>query len=77
MVVGPEAPLVAGVADAVTTRGIAVFGPTASAARLEGSKAFAKDVMAAAGVPTARPRALHHPEPRWRPPSTSSARRTS
>ncbi|MEI5674209.1 MULTISPECIES: phosphoribosylamine--glycine ligase [unclassified Nocardioides] len=56
VVVGPEAPLVAGVADAVTTRGIPVFGPSASAARLEGSKAFAKDVMAAAGVPTAAAR---------------------
>ncbi|NYG59082.1 phosphoribosylamine--glycine ligase [Nocardioides daedukensis] len=54
VVVGPEAPLVAGVADAVTGRGIAVFGPTAAAAQLEGSKAFSKDVMAAAGVPTAR-----------------------
>jgi phosphoribosylamine--glycine ligase len=54
VVVGPEAPLVAGVADAVRGRGIAVFGPSAEAARLEGSKAFAKEVMAAAGVPTAR-----------------------
>ncbi len=54
VVVGPEAPLVAGVADAVTARGIPVFGPTAAAARLEGSKAFAKEVMEAAGVPTAR-----------------------
>jgi phosphoribosylamine--glycine ligase len=54
VVVGPEAPLVAGVADAVTASGIPVFGPTRAAARLEGSKAFAKDVMAAAGVPTAR-----------------------
>ncbi|MFC4495867.1 phosphoribosylamine--glycine ligase [Streptomyces ovatisporus] len=54
VVIGPEAPLVAGVADAVRARGIAVFGPSAEAARLEGSKAFAKDVMAAAGVPTAR-----------------------
>ncbi|MDH2411995.1 phosphoribosylamine--glycine ligase [Streptomyces chitinivorans] len=54
VVVGPEAPLVAGVADAVRERGIAVFGPSAEAARLEGSKAFAKEVMAAAGVPTAR-----------------------
>ncbi|MBB6628384.1 phosphoribosylamine--glycine ligase [Nocardioides sp. KIGAM211] len=54
VVVGPEAPLVAGVADAVTARGIACFGPSGAAARLEGSKAFAKDVMAAAGVPTAR-----------------------
>jgi phosphoribosylamine---glycine ligase len=56
VVVGPEAPLVAGVADAVTERGIACFGPSAAAAQLEGSKAFAKDVMAAAGVPTAAAR---------------------
>ncbi|MET8678312.1 phosphoribosylamine--glycine ligase [Streptomyces sp. NPDC004647] len=54
VIVGPEAPLVAGVADAVRARGIPVFGPSAEAARLEGSKAFAKDVMAAANVPTAR-----------------------
>ncbi|GIJ79769.1 phosphoribosylamine--glycine ligase [Micromonospora phaseoli] len=54
VVVGPEAPLVAGVADAVRAKGIAVFGPSAEAARLEGSKTFAKQVMAAAGVPTAR-----------------------
>jgi phosphoribosylamine---glycine ligase len=53
VVVGPEAPLVAGVSDAVRKRGIACFGPSAQAARLEGSKAFAKEVMAAAGVPTA------------------------
>ena len=57
VVVGPEAPLVAGVADAVRAKGIACFGPSAAAARLEGSKEFAKDVMAAAGVPTARYRA--------------------
>jgi len=54
VVVGPEAPLVAGVADAVRARGIPVLGPSAAAARLEGSKAFAKEVMEAAGVPTAR-----------------------
>ena len=53
VVVGPEAPLVAGVADAVRAAGIACFGPDAAAARLEGSKAFAKEVMAAAEVPTA------------------------
>jgi len=52
VVVGPEAPLVAGVADAVRASGIACFGPSAAAAQLEASKAFAKDVMAAAGVPT-------------------------
>ena len=53
VVVGPEAPLVAGVADPVRARGIAVYGPSGAAAQLEGSKAFSKDVMAAAGVPTA------------------------
>jgi phosphoribosylamine--glycine ligase len=62
VVVGPEAPLVAGVADAVRERGIAVFGPSAEAARLEGSKAFAKEVMAAAGVPTARSYVCTTPE---------------
>jgi len=54
VVVGPEAPLVAGLADELRHRGIAVFGPGAAAARVEGSKAFAKEVMEAAGVPTAR-----------------------
>jgi phosphoribosylamine--glycine ligase len=53
VVVGPEAPLVAGVADAVRAAGIPVFGPSAEAAQLEGSKAFAKMIMEAAGVPTA------------------------
>jgi len=56
VVVGPEGPLVAGVADAVRAAGIACFGPSAQAARLEGSKAFAKEVMALAGVPTAMAR---------------------
>jgi phosphoribosylamine--glycine ligase len=56
VVIGPEQPLVAGAADAVRAKGIACFGPSAEAAGLEGSKAFAKDVMAAAGVPTARAR---------------------
>jgi phosphoribosylamine---glycine ligase len=53
VVVGPEAPLVDGLADACAGAGVACFGPSAAAARLEGSKAFAKEVMAAAGVPTA------------------------
>jgi phosphoribosylamine--glycine ligase len=53
VVIGPEAPLVAGVADALRAEGVAVFGPDAAAARIEGSKAFAKEVMAAAGIPTA------------------------
>ncbi|MEO6886733.1 MAG: phosphoribosylamine--glycine ligase [Jatrophihabitantaceae bacterium] len=56
VVIGPEAPLVAGVADSVRAAGIACFGPSAAAAQLEGSKAFAKSVMAAAGVPTAAAR---------------------
>jgi phosphoribosylamine--glycine ligase len=56
VVIGPEVPLVAGAADAVRARGIACFGPSAAAATLEGSKAFAKEVMAAAGVPTAMAR---------------------
>lgn len=54
VVVGPEAPLVAGVADALRGAGISVFGPNAAAAQVEGSKAFAKELMIAAGVPTAR-----------------------
>ena len=54
VVIGPEAPLVAGVADAVRERGIPVFGPNRDAAALEGSKAFAKRIMAAAGVPTGK-----------------------
>ena len=53
VVVGPEAPLAAGVSDALSAAGIPVFGPSKAAAQLEASKAFAKDVMAAAGVPTA------------------------
>ena len=62
VVVGPEAPLVAGVADAVRERGIACFGPSGEAALLEGSKSFAKQVMQAAGVPTARARTCRTPE---------------
>ncbi|MFJ3537450.1 phosphoribosylamine--glycine ligase [Streptomyces sp. NPDC090109] len=62
VVVGPEAPLVAGVADAVRAAGIPVFGPSREAAELEGSKAFAKDVMAGAGVPTARSYVCTTPE---------------
>ncbi|MFC5788413.1 phosphoribosylamine--glycine ligase [Agromyces tardus] len=56
VVIGPEAPLVAGVADALRTRGIAAFGPGKAAAQLEGSKTFAKRIMEAAGVPTGRAR---------------------
>jgi phosphoribosylamine--glycine ligase len=54
VVVGPEAPLVAGLVDQLSALGIPAFGPSAAAARLEGSKTFAKEVMEAAGVPTAR-----------------------
>jgi phosphoribosylamine--glycine ligase len=61
VVVGPEAPLVAGVADALRHGGVPVFGPGAAAARIEGSKRFAKDVLQAAGVPTAEALAIARP----------------
>jgi phosphoribosylamine--glycine ligase len=61
VVFGPEAPLVSGVADALRRGGIAVFGPSAGAARIEGSKRFAKDVLQAAGVPTADSLAVARP----------------
>ena len=61
VIVGPEVPLVAGAADAVRAAGIACFGPSAAAARIEGSKAFAKDVMIAAGVPTAHSEIVDNP----------------
>src|SRR5688572_19148916 len=53
VVVGPEAPLVVGLADAIAARGIAVLGPTQKAAQLEGSKTYAKEVMDEGGIPTA------------------------
>ncbi|HEX9888697.1 MAG TPA: phosphoribosylamine--glycine ligase [Nitriliruptorales bacterium] len=62
VVVGPEAPLVAGVADELRARGIPTFGPSAAAARIEGSKVFSKELMAAAGVPTAGYGAFTDPE---------------
>ncbi len=61
VVFGPETPLVAGAADAVRAAGIACFGPSKEAARIEGSKAFAKDVMVAAGVPTAHSETVDNP----------------
>jgi phosphoribosylamine---glycine ligase len=61
VVIGPEAPLVAGVADGLRQAEIPVFGPDAAGARIEGSKAFAKDVMAAAGIPTAAARVCATP----------------
>ncbi|AMW18397.1 phosphoribosylamine--glycine ligase [Mycobacteroides chelonae] len=61
VVIGPEVPLVLGVGDAVRAAGIACFGPSAAAARIEGSKAFAKDVMTAAGVRTARSEIVDNP----------------
>jgi phosphoribosylamine--glycine ligase len=61
VVIGPEVPLVAGAADAVRAAGMACFGPSAAAARIEGSKAFAKDVMTSAGVPTAHSEVVDNP----------------
>ena len=61
VVIGPEAPLVAGVADELRHAGVLVFGPSREAARIEGSKSFAKDVMRAAGVPTAAALAVARP----------------
>lgn len=63
VVIGPEAPLVAGVADAVRSAGIPCFGPNGSAAQMEGSKKFAKQVMSRAGVPTAAYRSFTDEEP--------------
>jgi phosphoribosylamine--glycine ligase len=57
-VIGPEGPLVAGLADELASRGLPVFGPTKAAARIEGSKAWAKEIMEKAGVPTARARSF-------------------
>jgi phosphoribosylamine--glycine ligase len=62
VVIGPEAPLVAGLADPLREAGVAVFGPSRDAAQIEGSKAFAKDVMAAASVPTGRAYVCTTPE---------------
>jgi phosphoribosylamine--glycine ligase len=61
VVVGPEAPLVAGVADELRHAGVPVFGPSAGAARIEGSKSFAKELMGDAGVPAARPLSVARP----------------
>jgi phosphoribosylamine--glycine ligase len=61
VIIGPEVPLVAGVADAVRAAGVPCFGPSADAARIEGSKSFAKDVMTAAGVATARAEIVDNP----------------
>ncbi|MGV0716256.1 phosphoribosylamine--glycine ligase [Mycolicibacterium sp. XJ662] len=61
VIIGPEVPLVLGVADAVREAGIACFGPSKAAARIEGSKSFAKDVMAAAGVRTSRSEIVDNP----------------
>ena len=63
VIIGPEAPLAAGVADALIEAGISVFGPTASAARIESSKAFCREVAKAAGVPVARGRAFAQTDP--------------
>jgi len=63
VVIGPEAPLAAGVVDALADAGFAVFGPTAAAARIESSKAFCREVAEAAGVPIARGRAFAQTDP--------------
>src|SRR6201999_337259 len=79
VVIGPEVPLVLGVADAVRAAGIACFGPSKDAARIEGSKAFAKEVMAAAGVRTAGSEIVDNPArldaalDRFGPPSGDQA----
>jgi phosphoribosylamine---glycine ligase len=62
VVVGPEAPLVAGIVDSLTARGIKAFGPSAAAAQLEGSKGFTKDLCATAGIPTAAYRRFKNQE---------------
>lgn len=62
VVVGPEAPLVAGVADALSAAGVLVFGPSQAAARIEGSKAFAKEIMQQAGIPTAHTAVFEDPQ---------------
>ncbi|MFM1952976.1 MAG: hypothetical protein RL187_185 [Actinomycetota bacterium] len=62
VIIGPEAPLVAGVANRLRKAGVAVFGPDSEAAAIEGSKAFAKEVMASAGVPTGKARRVSSPE---------------
>jgi phosphoribosylamine--glycine ligase len=63
VVVGPEAPLVAGLVDRLAAAGVLAFGPTAAAAEIEGSKAFAKEVMVSAGIPTAEFATFTEPEP--------------
>ncbi|MGV0873527.1 phosphoribosylamine--glycine ligase [Mycolicibacterium sp. XJ879] len=79
VIIGPEVPLVLGVADAVREAGIACFGPSKAAARIEGSKSFAKDVMTAAGVRTSRSEIVDNPArldaalDRFGPPSGESA----
>src|SRR5205085_8737926 len=66
VVVGPEQPLVDGVVDALAARGIPAFGPPRAAARLEGSKVFAKEFMARHDIPTARYQVVQTPEAAWR-----------
>ena len=71
--VGPELPLSLGLADRLRERGLAVFGPSQAAARIESSKAFAKDLMARYGIPTARFRAFTDAARRPAPGAASSA----
>jgi phosphoribosylamine--glycine ligase len=74
VVIGPEQPLVDGLADLLSERGIAVFGPSRSAARLEGSKIFAKEFMSRHGIPTARYRIVESAEEGWKTVSDGSFR---
>ena len=76
-VVGPEAPLAAGVVDLFRARGLRIFGPTQAAAQLESSKAFAKDFMQRHGIPTARYADLHRRRGGARLRRRSRARRSS
>jgi phosphoribosylamine-glycine ligase len=77
VVIGPEAPLAAGVADALRAAGILAFGPSAAAARLEASKAFTKEVCDACGAPTAAWARFTDPAAGARPTSARRARRSS
>jgi phosphoribosylamine--glycine ligase len=74
VVIGPEQPLVDGLADVLSERGIAVFGPSRAASRLEGSKIFAKEFMARHGIPTARYRIVESAEEGWKTVSDGSFR---
>ncbi len=77
IVVGPEAPLVAGLADTLRAAGFTVFGPSAAAAQLEGSKGFTKDICAKYSIPTGAYQRFNEPPNRQRPMFASRVRRSS